>query len=124
MIALGFTGNELIFNNQKIEITGVYGETIPLSEIKSIELVKKRPGLSRKIHGFSIGYRKKGYFKTKDGEKIKAIINKDYLPWILIIKETGEHIYFSSGKGSNEKLFKKIEKTLPNNGYNPALLSQ
>ncbi|MFS4494523.1 hypothetical protein [Maribacter sp. 2308TA10-17] len=84
---LGYTENDLIMENGQLEITGLHGEKIPLSEIQLVELPDKRPSLRNKINGFSMGNRKKGFFKTDSGERIKAIINSNARPWILITKK-------------------------------------
>ena len=116
-VGIGYTENDLILKNGQLEITGLYGEEIPLSEIKSIELTDKRPSLRTRINGFSAGNRKKGYFRTNGGEKIKAIINSNVKPWILITKESGDKIYFSSGGKSNKTIYQELKKTLPNKTY-------
>lgn len=113
-VGFGYTENELILDNGQLEITGLYGEKIPVSDIQLIELTNKRPSLRKRINGFSMGSRKKGFFRTNGGEKIKAIINSNFKPWILIIKESGDKIYFSSGGKSNETIYQELKKTLPN----------
>ncbi|KQC29838.1 hypothetical protein [Flagellimonas eckloniae] len=113
-VGIGYTENDLILKNGQLEITGLYGEEISPSEIKSIELIDKRPSFRKRINGFSTGNRKKGYFRTNGGEKIKAIINSNTKPWILITKESGDKIYFSSGGKSNGTIYLELKKTLPN----------
>lgn len=112
-VSFGYTENRLVLNETVLEITGLYGEKIPRVEIGSIELTNKRPSLSRRISGFSTGNRKKGFFATGKGEKIKAIINSQRTPWILIIKKSGEKIYYSSNRESNKNIFKRLEKKFP-----------
>lgn len=113
-VGIGYTENELIWDNGNLKISGLYGEEIPFSDIKSIELTDKRPSLRGRINGFSTGNRKKGYCRTSGGEKIKAIINSNIRPWILITKESGDKIYFSSCGKSNETLYQDLINTLPN----------
>ncbi|WP_396637411.1 hypothetical protein [Maribacter sp. R77961] len=113
-IGLGFSENKLILEDGHLEITGQYGEEIPVSDIQLIELTEKRPSLRRRINGFSFGSRKKGLFRTNGGEKIKAIINSNARPWILITKKSGDKIYFSSNGKSNQAIYQQLKKTLPN----------
>ncbi|TMM57543.1 hypothetical protein FEE95_13775 [Maribacter algarum] len=115
-VGLGFTDNELIIEDGQLEITGQYGEAIPLADIQLIELTEKRPSLRRRINGFSFGSRKKGFFRTTGGEKVKAIINSNARPWILITKKSGDKIYFSSNGKSNQSIYQELKKTLPNKG--------
>ena len=115
-VGIGYTDNKLILDNGHLEITGLYGEKMPVSDIQLIELTDKRPSLRKRVNGFSMGNRKKGFFKTNSGEKIKAIINSYARPWILITKKSGNKIYFSSNGQSNETIYQELKKTLPNNG--------
>ncbi|MGB5698688.1 hypothetical protein [Muriicola sp.] len=113
IVGLGLTGNEIRTSSSHLEISGLYGETITLNDLESIELVEQRPVMSRRIHGFSMGYRKKGIFKNQDGERIKLLINTKYRPFILIKKESGQNIYFSSDARSNEDIFKELKSSYP-----------
>ena len=117
IVGIGYMDNELILEDGRLEITGLYGTEIPLSDIQLIELTEKRPSLQRRINGYSFGSRKKGFFRTNDGERIKAIINSNVCPWILITKKSGEKIYFSSNGKSNQTIYQEMRKTLPTNGY-------
>ncbi len=115
-IGMGYTDNKLILENGYLEITGLYGEKILVSDIHLIELTDKKPSLRKRINGFSMGNRKKGFFKTNSGERLKAIINSSVRPWILITKRSGERIYFSSNGQSNQTIYAELKKTLPHNG--------
>lgn len=106
--------NKLILNPNSIEFEGSYGEIIPKSEIKSIELVNNKPKISRRTNGFALGTVKKGYFKTDRGEIVKLILNGDNKPYILLTKADGKKIYYSTKEESNEKLFDKIKSTSKN----------
>ena len=112
-IGLGLSENKLLLENEHIEITGVYGEKIPVSDIRSIELTDKRHSLKRRTNGFSRAGRKKDFFKATSGEKIKLIINSQVRPWILITKKSVEKIYFSASEQSNESIYQELKKTLP-----------
>jgi hypothetical protein len=106
--------NKLILNPNSIEFEGSYGETVPKSEIKSIELVNDKPKITIRTNGFALGTVKKGYFKTDRGEIVKLILNGDNKPYILLTKADGKKIYYSTKEESNEKLFDKIKSTSKN----------
>lgn len=100
----------LTFDVNKIEISGEYGETIDVNQIKNIELVDKIPEISYKMNGSSLGTMSKGHFKTKNGEKVKLILNNsDNVPYIFILKKNGEKIYYSSKNDSDSILFNQIK---------------
>lgn len=120
LIFFGITGmfyyslqdNILEINTNSIEIKGDYGIEIPKNEIKSIELVNELPKISIKTNGFALENVKKGYFKTKDGEKVKLLINTINPPFIYIVTKENEKIYYSSKEISNQKIFNKIKKEI------------
>jgi hypothetical protein len=113
LIGLGFKEDKLFFNSESIEFKGSYGEVVTQSEIQSVELVNDIPKIISKTHGFALGTINKGYFKTDEGEIVKLILNSDSRPYILLTKNNGKKIYFSSKESSNEKLLAEIKKTLP-----------
>ena len=104
----------MIVADNIIEFRGSYGEEIPRNEVKSVELVDHLPKITIRTNGFSLGIIRKGYFKTKDGEIVKLILNSDTKPYILITKKNGKKIYFSSKEKSNKSLYNEIREKLPN----------
>ncbi len=117
LFVTGFKEDKLIFNVEKIELQGRYGEELSPSKVRSIELVKQLPNIIIKTNGFALGSIKKGYFKTDEGEIIKVILNTDAKPYILLTMESGKKIYFSSKEKSNKQLYKELKKTFPNLVY-------
>lgn len=117
LFALGFKEDRLIIHPTKIEILGSYGEEIIPSEIKTVELVDDLPRITMKVNGFALGAIKKGYFKTKEGEKIKLILNSGTKPYLLITKINGGKIYFSSKDTPIEAIYNELKETLHNIVY-------
>lgn len=113
-VAIGFTDNEIVLQKEHLEITGIYGEKILISEIRTLELTNKRPVLRRRINGFSMGNRKKGIFRTNDGNRVKVFINSHAKPWILITKNSGDKIYYSSSGVANQSIYRELSLALPN----------
>lgn len=112
MFVKGLQENKLIFDNEKIELVGWYGETVKYSEVSTLELVNELPAIESKSNGFAIGSVRKGYFRTSQGEKIKLIINADKKPIIQIIKKDGSKIYYASGTLANEEIYKGITEKI------------
>lgn len=110
ILGWGMANNTLESNNNEIIISGMYGESIPHAEIKSIELINKKPALKWRSNGFALGPYKKGYFKNAEGEKFKLFINSPDFPWILITRKNGPKIYFSSGQSNIEELFQELSR--------------
>jgi len=113
LMATGNLESELIFNSDKIEITGMYGEVLTRDEVKSFELVEDLPEIGIRTNGFSSGNVNKGYFDTKNKENVKLILNSDQRPVLLIITSSGKKIYYSASKKSNETIFKQLQNTFP-----------
>ncbi len=110
---LGLRDNRLIISEQAITIKGMYGETLPKSEIKSIETVDSLPKIKIKTTGFALGQISKGYFKTENGEKIKLLLNSHRKPYILFTKKDDKKIYFSTRNKDNLLIYKNLKTQMP-----------
>lgn len=115
LLGLGFKEDKLTVTKALIHIGGTYSEDIPKAEIDTIYLVNQTPKISYKSNGFALGSINKGYFKTKEGEEIKLILNSKNKPYIFILKKSGAKIYFSAKDRSNEEIYREIQLTLSNN---------
>lgn len=113
LFGYGLKESKLTIIPNSIEISGPYGEKVGLSQIESIEMVDQLPEIRFKKNGFALGSVYKGYFKTKDGVIIKLIINSEIRPFILIVKKSGDKLYFSSKDVSNTDIYDEIIGSLP-----------
>ena len=68
-----------------IEISEEYGMNIYKNNIKSIKLVSSYPKIISKSNGFTLGYIKKGIFKTNKNTEVKLLINSQKIPLIQIV---------------------------------------
>ena len=116
LIAYGFKENKILFDSQKIELQGIYGEILQTDQVKRIEIENKLPNITLKTNGFALGELRKGFFKTENGEVVTLILNSAQKPYILFTKSDEKKIYYSAKEKSNKEIFKEIKKTLPNNG--------
>ena len=109
IFAAGFKESKFSYDEESINIEGMYGETIQVRDIESIELVNVLPSINSKTNGFSAGSVHKGYYKTDSGEKIKLILNSENPPYMFIKKNNGERIYFCPDEEGNEKLYNEMK---------------
>ncbi|HYF66522.1 MAG TPA: DUF3784 domain-containing protein [Ohtaekwangia sp.] len=116
LLYFGVKEDELVVGSAMVKIKGMYYEEIHSSAIKSVELADELPAIATKTNGFALGSINKGHFKTQDGEKIKLILNTDIPPYILLIKKSGEKIYFSGKSKSTEVVYHEIKTILSGNG--------
>lgn len=110
LLFYGNKTNEFIIHHHDIEITGIYGETIEFSKIKQLNLCDNYPEINLKTNGYALENIKKGYFKTKDGEKVKLILNSLEMPCLLIELHSGQKIYYSENTEANTKLYQDYLK--------------
>lgn len=66
-LVLGMTPARLEVKSHILEIRGIFGASIPIEDIRIIA-VHPYPRVSEKISGFSLGHRRKGVFKTLNGD--------------------------------------------------------
>lgn len=113
LLTIGFRENKLIITAEEIRIEGMYGEKLAISEIETICLTDSLPSISLRANGFSLGKIRKGYFKTAASEKVKLLLNTESKPLLLIVKKTGEKLYFSSDNIQNQSIYNEIQEKMP-----------
>lgn len=114
LMGYGLKEDILILESDTVVFKGSYGEKFTHSEIQSIELVDQLPHITFKTNGFGLGSVRKGYFRTKEKEVVKLILNGDQKPIILFTKTDGKKIYYSARSTSIEDIIKEIRQILPN----------
>lgn len=112
-LGYGLKEDKLSLESETVVFKGSYGETLAPSDIQSIELVGQLPRITFKTNGFGLGKVRKGYFRTKDKETVKLILNGDQKPIILFTKTDGKKIYYSAKSISNEEIIDEIQQALP-----------
>lgn len=112
LFIIGFKEDKLVFRQDEIKITGIYGEKIPFAEIQSIRLIEQLPVIKSRTNGFALGAVRKGYFKTSQGEKVKLILNSTQKPYLLLIKKNAQKIYYSSKNKANQEIYNELNKSL------------
>lgn len=113
LMSTGFRENKIVVSSAGIIISGMYGEKIVASKIETVCLTDGLPSISLRTNGFAMENVRKGYFKTKTGEKVKLILNSEQPPFLLIAKRTGEKIYYSAGEELNQIIYDEIIGKLP-----------
>jgi len=110
LMYFGQKTNNITFNSLGIEISGMYGEKIPFSEIKEVSLCHHLPKIKYKTNGYASSQIKKGYFKTEDGEKVKLLISNLEPPYLLITKTNEKKIYYGQNSPKNKALMQELSK--------------
>lgn len=71
-------------NSDGFKIRGVYGMTIPFSEIEDIDTVAALPAISLRTNGYAAGKTLIGNFKLSDESHVKLFVKRGSVPYILI----------------------------------------
>ena len=106
----GFRKNEMTVRNSEIEIGGMYGETIKMSDVARVGLSDELPSIKMKSNGFAVGKTRKGYFKTKTGERVMLLIDTEEKPMLLLTLKDSTRLYYASGGVSSTALKSSIER--------------
>jgi hypothetical protein len=67
-----------------------------LADIDSLEITTQLPRLSTRTNGFALGRVKKGYFKTKSGDKVLLYIADADKPCLALRIQNQGWIYYNS----------------------------
>lgn len=89
-------------DNDKATISGLYGETLLLNDIKQIDLTDSIPRIGIRTNGFSLGEVKKGYFRLEGVNNVKLFLSSDQPPFI-IIKTTDRILILNHKEPSSTK---------------------
>lgn len=71
-----YKDTKITFNEDGLEIHGMYGGYYTWDEIKNLEIKDTLPKIQFKINGSSLGGKLKGHFRSKDLGNIKVFLDK------------------------------------------------
>ena len=103
-------GNDILFHEHSIEVTGMYGEDIPVNDIESLDLVTELPEIKLRVNGSSIGSKLVGSFKTSSGKRVKMFVDKSRSTFIRIETRNKALIFYKSETTKTD--FKLMEKAI------------
>ena len=96
--------SELILKEKSFEITGMYGDEWPYSDIKTVKLLEKMPNVTWKQNGFGTDRIAKGRFKVDGYGSSLLFIKKDQSSQVLYLELNNEKIFIN---GETSKQVKK-----------------
>jgi hypothetical protein len=112
LLYFGMKEPKVIVNDEKVVFSGMYGDEIFFSKIKSIMLTEQIPELKYRSNGLSAGSVKRGYYKTKQKERIKLLIFTNKPPFLMIEKRTGIKVYYNSKKLDVDSVYNRINEKI------------
>lgn len=98
------------FDGDGFTIKGMYGLTIPFSEIEQVDLVQDIPGIARRTNGYAFGKTRIGNFKLSDGNPAKLFVKKGVAPYVLIKSRGRVPVYLNYEDGQQTMdLYNKLK---------------
>ena len=101
---------EIIIINETLRISGLYGEEIKLSEIRSITIKEEIPDIITKKNGSAIGSKLKGYFNLKDIGQAKLFVDTNNPPFIFLDLKSGLRILNMDNPEKTKKLYESLSE--------------
>lgn len=83
-------------DSHSISISGIYGEAVDRSTIKSITLVNEIPGIDYRVNGYSFSDDNLGKFKADDGKIVMLYVHSQDAPFIKITRFHAPDIYINT----------------------------
>lgn len=115
ILAVSFHGSgdiKLSFNQNELEIHGLYGTNIPYEDIKQLSLKSCLPAIKHRSNGFEARNTRLGNFVTNDDLRIKLFTHSDTC-FIRIVTKSNEVYYLSSRQPNKTKtLLGEIQKRI------------
>lgn len=89
LMAFSVKSPEYTIEDGTLNISGMYGEKIPMNTIRSVDMREDLPKVLMKTNGSAIGDKLKGNFKLEGLGKAKLFIDRNEPPFIFLETDTG-----------------------------------
>lgn len=90
LLTYGFIPTKVIYGNNSVRFSGMYGITVNIDEVASVELANAIPKIKLRTNGFSVGTVNKGTFIVDSIGKCRLLLNSGSKPYIVLTKTSGE----------------------------------
>lgn len=108
-ICYGVITPKMRINAERVQITGLYGDKINISDITEVKLVNQIPKVLARTNGLGPGYPRKGYFTLEDFGTTKLFLESGKPPFLIIERQEGEKIILNyKEKGLTEKYYSEL----------------
>ncbi len=87
LLTWGLWPTSLEIAEHEVRFTGMYGCSIPVEQIRSVELMEQIPRAGHRSNGFSFGGTHKGYFRVKDWGRCRLLVRQNRPGPYLVIEE-------------------------------------
>jgi len=104
--------NKMTIVGNEIHISGMYGVSIPFSDIKEVELVPAPTATLVKLHGITTKKILKGFFRLETGTEVLLYINKLGDNCIRIERNNDRPVYYNSSELDEAVILDKIKNRI------------
>jgi hypothetical protein len=94
-----------------LEIGGIYGVSLPLSDIEDVALKETMPPITRKVNGFDAGPFRKGHFAVEDMGRGRLYLQAWQGPFLYIFHADGYVIINCHDRQMTEELYRTLTGT-------------
>lgn len=108
LLFIPYQETEIKISENKLIISGVYGEELSLDQIENVLILNQLPPIHLKTNGFAMSSLKKGWFKLSDGSKAKLMIDDNKPPFLQITTKQNYLIIIGISNVDEELLYQEI----------------
>lgn len=112
MLVYGYMPAKLIVENDSVRFTGMYGKTVPASDIEDVKISPNIPNVGMRLNGLGAPGVWKGYFDVEGyGRSLLFIRSKDKGPYVILVRKEGCRIYYyAQDSVSAERYYSEIRR--------------
>ncbi len=103
---------EYTLQDGALKISGMYGQTVQVSEIKNLELRESIPDIVFKSNGSGLGNKCKGYFKLRDIGEVKLFVDLSKSPYIYFENGAEKIILNCEDSDKTKELYEALSEEL------------
>lgn len=95
LMVVNFRETKVQLDDKTIQIKGVYGLTIPFTELEQVDTISALPAVSLRTNGYAFFGTWIGNFKLTDGSRVKMFVKNGHTPYILIKSKDRLPVYIN-----------------------------
>jgi len=102
--------------------SAVYRVTVPLSEVTSLSIEQKIPGIRRRTNGFALGNTLRGYFRLEEIGNGRLFVNLDVPPFVMVKTQDDFVIVNFRNPEATRRLYEDLSECWARNMRNNTLI--
>lgn len=102
----------MVYENQSLTISGLYGQSVPAADIKNITLLETLPVIQRRTNGSAVGNQLRGHFQLQDVGQAVLYLDQSKPPFIFFETPAGKIYLNMATPDQTRQLFDAIRTTV------------